>query len=151
MRTVQAQVDRLVVEQRLAARLAVILAAIGAVLTGVGLYGVLGYAVVRRRREIAVRSALGAAPASVVGRFVRYSALITVAGLVVGMAGAAVLTRSLEAVLAGPEGLLFGVEPLDAPTFAVGALAMLAVAGVAAWLPARRATRVAPMEVLAES
>lgn len=151
VRTVQAQVDRLVVEQRLAARLAVILAAIGAVLTGVGLYGVLGYAVVRRRREIAVRSALGAGPASVVGRFVRYGALLTVAGLAAGLVGAAVLTRSLEAALAGPEALLFGVEPLDAATFGIGALAMLAVAAVAAWIPARRATRLDPVEILAES
>lgn len=150
LRPMREQVDRIIVEQRLAARIAAVLAMAGVLLTGVGLAGVLGYAVTSRRREIAVRTALGARPAAVVGRFVGYGAGLAMAGLVVGLAAAAVLTRPLESTSLGPHAVLFGIEPLDATTYLAGGLVMLAVGAAAAWIPARRAARVAPMEVLAE-
>jgi predicted permease len=113
-------------------------AALLALLLGaVGLYGVLSYAVEQRTQEIGVRMALGARSEQVLEMVVRDGAATQAAGLLVGLLGAAALTRLLQ-------GLLYGVEPLDPLTFAGTSLLLLAVGLLAAYLPARRASRVDP-------
>jgi putative ABC transport system permease protein len=118
------------------------IAAVVALLLGaIGLYGVLSYAVSLQTREIGVRLALGAQPARVMGAVLKNAAIITGLGLVLGALGAAALTRVLG-------GLLYETAPLDAATFA-GMSALLFVTGlVAAYLPARRASQVSPLEAM---
>jgi predicted permease len=107
------------------------------VLGAVGLYGVLSYAVEQRTQEIGVRMALGAEAGQVLGMVVRDGAATQLFGLVLGLLGAAGLTRLLQ-------GMLYGVQPLDPITFAGTTLLLLAVGLLAAYLPARRAARVDP-------
>jgi putative ABC transport system permease protein len=126
---------------RLYAVLLGVFAAIGVGLAVIGVYGVMAYSVAQRTREIGVRMALGAARAQVVGLVVRQSALLTVAGIVIGLSGAAMLSRYLES-------LLFGVTPLDPVTFTAAAAVFALVALAAAYGPTRRATRVNPLVAL---
>lgn len=113
-------------------------AGVALVLSMAGLYGVLSYSVAQRTREIGVRTALGSTPAQTVGLMARQGLGLVGAGLVAGLLGGAGLTRLLGS-------LLYGVSPLDWPTWAV-ATAALALAGVlAAMVPAWRATRVDPI------
>ncbi len=111
------------------------------VLGVVGLYGVISYVVSQRRREIAIRLALGAQQRDVTRSFVRYGAGLAAVGVLIGLAGAASVTRFMGA-------LLYGVGPLDPLTYAAVALALTAAAVLASWLPARRAAAVDPAEAL---
>ena len=106
-----------------------------------GIYGLMAYAVTQRRREIGVRMALGAERGDVL-RFVLGRAFrIVAAGLVVGLAGAAAVTRVLQR-------FLFGVTPTDPIAFTLVTLLLMTVGLMAAWLPARRATRIDPCAAL---
>ncbi len=116
-------------------------AAVALILAGVGLFGVLSYAVSRRTREIGVRMALGARAADVLGMVVRQGMTLTAIGLVIGAGAALAATRAMA-------GLLFGVGASDPPTYAALALVLAAVALLACWLPARRAARVDPLVAL---
>ena len=120
-----------------------IAAGIALVLGAVGLYGVLSYAVSLRTREIGVRMALGAPPARVMRSVVTSGVTIAGLGLVLGLAGAAGLTRFLR-------GMLYETKPLDVATFAGMAGLLLLVALVASYLPARRAASVSPVEAMRE-
>ncbi len=106
-----------------------------------GLYGLMAYAVTQRRREIGVRMALGATRRDVVRLVLARALRVVVAGLVVGLAGAAGVTRVLQR-------FLFGVTPTDPIAFTAVTLLLLAVGLTAAWLPARRAARVDPLSAL---
>jgi predicted permease len=109
----------------------------------VGVYGVLALATALRHRDIAVRMALGAARVRVL-REVLYGGMRLVAlGVVLGLAGAVFATRSLSA-------LLFGITPLDAPTYVVTIAALCTAAAAACWVPARRAARMDALTVLRE-
>jgi predicted permease len=116
-------------------------AAVALVLAGVGLFGVLSYAVSRRTREIGVRMALGARAADVLGMVVRQGMTLTAIGLVIGAGAALAATRAMA-------GLLFGIGASDPPTYVALALVLAGVALFACWLPARRAARVDPMVAL---
>lgn len=116
-------------------------AATALLLSVVGVYGVLAYAVTRRTREIGVRMALGADRRGVVGMVVRQGMGMASLGLVVGLGGALVLTRTMR-------GLLYGVAPQDPATFAVVSGLFLIVTFTAAYLPARRAARTDPVGAL---
>ena len=127
--------------QRTAAMLMTVLAALALALASIGLYSLIAFGVSARRRELGVRVALGAASGDivrmVVGEGVRIAALGVAAGSVLSALG----TRALGS-------LLFGVSPLDLPTLA-GAAALLAAIGMAAaYIPARAAARVDPMQAL---
>jgi predicted permease len=114
---------------------------IGLALTIVGLYGFLAFRVTQRRREIGIRMALGATRAATAGLVLRDTARMAAIGLALGLALAAAAARMEAAVL-------FGVHPLDALSLA-GALFVLAIAvAAAAWLPARRAASIEPMQAL---
>ena len=106
-----------------------------------GIYGLMAYAVTQRRREIGVRMALGAERRDVLRLVLTRALRIIVAGLIVGLAGAAGVTRVLER-------FLFGVTPTDPIAFAIVTLLLMAVGLMAAWLPARRATRIDPCAAL---
>jgi predicted permease len=116
--------------------------AVALVLGVVGLYGVISYAVSQRRREIAIRLALGAQQSAVRRTFVRRGVALALVGVVVGAAAAAGVTRLMTS-------LLYDVRPVDAPTY-VGVSVLLVLATVlASYLPARRASAVDPAETLA--
>ena len=106
-----------------------------------GLYGLMAYAVTQRRREIGVRMALGATRRDVLRLVLTRALRIVLVGLLVGLAGAAGVTRVLQT-------FLFGVSPTEPVVFALVTLLLLAVGLMAAWLPARRATRIDPLAAL---
>jgi putative ABC transport system permease protein len=111
------------------------------VLAAVGIYGVLSGSVTERTREIGVRLALGAQRSNILGLVVRQGMLLTVLGVAIGVTGAFVATRAIVT-------LLFGVSRLDPITY-IGVIALLvAVSGIACWIPARRATKVDPLVAL---
>jgi predicted permease len=143
VRSLQEIVDRSIVEFTFTMITLGIAAGMALLLGGIGLYGVLSYAVTLRTREIGVRLALGAPPARVMRSVVANGAAIASIGIAIGLGAAAGLTRFLGT-------LLFETPALDAPTFAAMAAALLAVAVVASFLPARRAAGVSPMESMKE-
>jgi predicted permease len=106
-----------------------------------GLYGLMAYAVTQRRREIGVRMALGATRPDVLRLVLTRALRIVVAGLIVGLTGAAGVTRVLQT-------FLFGVTPTEPIVFTIVTLLLMAVGLIAAWLPARRATRIDPWAAL---
>ena len=110
-------------------------------LAAVGVYGVISYAVGRRTREIGVRLALGATAPQVLRGVVGRGLMLGLAGLALGALGAVAVTRLMR-------GLLFGVGTTDPLAFAAAAVALMAVATAAAWVPARRAARVSPVAAM---
>jgi predicted permease len=120
----------------------VVAASAALVLGVVGLYGVLSYAVSLRRREIAIRLALGADRGAVRRRFVHHGIALAVAGIAVGIVAAAGVTRLMAS-------LLYGVDALDPLTYAAVAAGLVAIAALASYIPARRASTVDPAESLA--
>ena len=106
-----------------------------------GIYGLMAYAVTQRRREIGVRMALGAERRDVLRLVLMRALRVVAAGVVLGLAGAFAVTRVLQT-------FLFGVTPTDPIAFTVVTLALIAVGMTAAWLPARRATRIDPVAAL---
>jgi putative ABC transport system permease protein len=122
----------------------VILAIVGGVallLGTVGIYGVIAYTVSQRTREIGVRMALGARPASMLHVFIRQGVLLAVIGVGVGLAAAVGLTRLMSS-------LLFGVSAVDPLTYAAVSALLMAAAVVASYLPARRAMAIDPVQAL---
>ena len=117
------------------------LAGLGVVIAAVGLYGVLAYAIAQRTREFGVRLALGAQQADILRMVLRSGAVVTAMGLFAGAAGSLFVTRSLES-------MLVEVPRLDPVTYAAVVVLLAAVALVACWIPARRATRVDPVVAL---
>ena len=127
--------------QRFYAILLGLFAAIAAVLGAIGIYGVLAYAVSQRTQEIGIRMALGAERRAVLRMVLHRGIVLMTIGIVLGLAGAAGLTRYLS-------GMLYDLTPLDPATYAVVAMLFAAVALVASYLPARRATQVDPVVAL---
>jgi predicted permease len=129
------------VRERLLAVLSGFFAGVGLALAAVGLYGVASYAVVRRTREIGIRLALGARPASIVRPVLGGIAIALAAGAIVGLTGGLMLARFVRT-------LLFEIEPFDPSNMAISLGVLALVAAIAAWRPARRATRVDPVVAL---
>jgi predicted lysophospholipase L1 biosynthesis ABC-type transport system permease subunit len=131
-------------QDRLVAALSGFFGGLALLLAGMGLYGVTSYAVTRRRAELGIRMALGAAPRLVIRLVLaRVSALVG-AGVVVGIVLALATARFVTA-------LLYGLEPGDPATLVGAAITLVAVGTVAGWLPAYRASRTDPAEVLRET
>ena len=139
--TAEELVARSFAGQRFATLLMFVFAALGTVLAAVGLYGVLTYAVSERTQEIGIRMALGAQRGDVLRMVLRQGMLLVALGIVTGLMGAQGFGRLMRS-------LLFNVSPTDPATLATIALLLSAVALLACWLPARRATKVDPMEAL---
>ena len=116
-------------------------AALGVVLGMVGVYGVVAYAAGRQRRDIGIRLALGAGRGNVSARFVGRALVFASAGVVIGEIAAAILMSSLSSQL-------FGVSPWDPVTYVAVPVLFVVLAGLAAYLPAHRASAVDPAAVL---
>jgi len=127
--------------QRFSAWLLVGFSTVALALAAVGIHGVVAYSVTARTRELGVRAALGADPGRIVVTVLKTAARAVLAGLVVGLAGALTLTGLLKS-------LLFGIGPHDPFTISVVPCLLIAVASLAAYLPARRAAHLDPLEAL---
>jgi predicted permease len=135
------QIDRLLFQERLVARLSAFFALLALVLASIGLYGLLSYEVARRTREIGIRMALGAEGADVLRMVLRQGLVLAVIGAAVGIATALAVTRYLSS-------MLFGVHPNDPVTIVLVAVLLGLVALAACYIPARHATRVDPIVAL---
>ncbi|MGA2251688.1 FtsX-like permease family protein, partial [Terracidiphilus sp.] len=139
--TVGQIVGSAVSRERLVALLAGFFAVLTLVLSAIGMYGLLNYSVIRRKREIGVRMALGASRRDVVRLVVREAMWMVVPGIALGAVGAWAASRFVRS-------MLFGVKPLDPWVMAASAAVLLGTAVLACLLPARRAATVHPMEAL---
>jgi ABC-type antimicrobial peptide transport system permease subunit len=130
-----------VAQPRFRTLLVALFAAAATLIATCGIYGLMAYAVTQRRREIGVRMALGARRLSVLGLVLRQGMGLVLIGVVIGLGGAFALTRIIGS-------LLFNVGTRDPATFTGVALVLAAVAFIACYVPARRATKVDPMVAL---
>jgi predicted permease len=133
--------DETMQEDRFAMLFVALFAAAGLVTAATGVYALLAYTVAQRRREIAVRMAIGASSSSVARLIVMESLLLAAVGALVGAAGVAALGRTARAVL-------FGIAPHDPLALAASAAVLVAAVLAASWLPARRAARVDPVAAM---
>ena len=138
------QISASLTQERIVAMLAGFFGALALLLAGLGLYGVTSYAVSRRRTEIGIRMALGAAPAGVVRLVLSRVSMLVGLGVLIG-AGISSWASQFVATL------LYGLEPRDPVTLAGSVAVLAAVGAVAGWLPARRASRIDPAVVLRDS
>ena len=143
VRTMETRIADSLVARRSPALLAAGFSAIALLLTAIGTYGVLSYAVSQRRREIGLRIALGARPGQIRGQFISLGVRLLAAGTAFGAAGAWLTGRAMQA-------LLFHVPPLPLVTFAATAAIMSAVCLAGCLLPSWRAARISPMDALAD-
>jgi predicted permease len=140
--------------ERLLAGLTGALGGLALLLAAIGLYGTMSYNVSRRTSEIGIRMALGAAAGKLLIQVMRQAMLVVLAGIVIGTAASVAATRLISSAMLGfsadPEtpSMLFGVKPSDPLTIALAALFLLAVAVLAGYLPARRASRIDPIQAL---
>jgi predicted permease len=141
VKTESQQIDRLLFQERLVARLSGFFGVLALVLACVGLYGLLSYEVSRRTREIGIRLALGAQPGSVLQLVLRQGIVLAVVGAAVGIGGALGVTRYLAS-------MLYDVHANDPLTMIGVAVLLTLVALAACYIPARRAMRVDPMVAL---
>ncbi|HEX6964630.1 MAG TPA: ABC transporter permease [Gemmatimonadaceae bacterium] len=141
LKTLEDQMRPQLQPRRLGAAMFGVFGLLALVLAAIGLYGVISYAVTQRTHEVGIRMALGAQPAHVLSLVVRQGAVLTLAGLVIGVAGALGAARLITH-------LLFGVSATDPITFVGVAVVLAAVAALASYLPARRATKVDPIIAL---
>jgi putative ABC transport system permease protein len=141
VRTMDQRIGRSLEARRFSMLLLAVFAAVALALAAIGIYGIIAYAVTERTHEIGVRLALGAQRRDVVSMIVGQGMAMTAAGTAVGIVAALMTARLMT-------GLLFGVSAIDPLTFVVIPLLVAAVALVACWLPARRATTVDPLVAL---
>jgi predicted permease len=141
IKTFAEQINESVSRERLVALLSGFFGLFALLLAALGLYGVMAYAVVRRTREIGIRMALGAEAASVLWLMLRETLLLVFTGIVVGLPVALAASRLTR-------GLLFGLTPNDLLTLVLAVSVMVVMAGLAGYLPARRATKVDPLTAL---
>ena len=141
LRTMRDVVDESLTQERFTAQIASAFSLFALLLASVGLYGVMSYAVTRRTNEIGVRMALGARGADVVRMVMKETMSLVSIGMAIGLGAALATTRLIST-------LLFDLSPNDPATIAAAVSLMIAVAALAGYLPARRASRVDPMTAL---
>jgi len=128
-------------QRRIAMLLIAVFAGVALALASIGVYGIMSYTVSERTHEIGVRMALGAAGGDVLRMVLTQSAVLAATGLALGLAGTLALSRALAS-------LMFGISATDPGTLAGVTLLLLCVAALAALIPARRASRVSPVEAM---
>jgi putative ABC transport system permease protein len=141
VRSMHQEIDNDILVDRLIATLSSFFGLVALLLAGVGLYGVISYGVTRRTREIGIRMALGAQRGSVLWLVMRRAAAFLLIGAVIGVPGALIATRLVKS-------FLYGISAQDPLTIVMATLVLGAVAALASFLPARRATKVDPMVAL---
>lgn len=141
--TMQDRVYDSLARQRFAAVMLGAFAIFALILAAVGVYGVMSYLVSQGTHDIGIRVALGAQHASIIGMIVRQGMVLATIGTVVGLIGAALITRVMTS-------LLFGISATDATTFAAVAFCLALIAAAASYLPAMRATKIDPISALRE-
>ncbi|MBK7596530.1 MAG: ABC transporter permease [Gemmatimonadetes bacterium] len=151
--TMEALVSNTTGPRRFSMVLLSVFSLLAAGLAALGLYGVMAYTVAQRTKELGVRLALGASPGDLRQMVMRQGMRLALAGVAIGLVAAFLMTMLLRAMDAGTalsaaDRLLFGVSPQDPVTFVAIPLLLVAVAMLASWLPARRATRLDPVEAL---
>jgi predicted permease len=139
--TLKQQADDSILQEHLMAVLSGFFGGLALLLTAIGLYGVMAYVVTLRTHEIGIRMALGAQRSSILRLVMRDAAIVLVIGVAAGLLGSIWITRLVK-------GLLFGLTPNDPSTLALAVVALVAVALVATYIPARRAMKVDPMVAL---
>jgi ABC-type antimicrobial peptide transport system permease subunit len=133
--------DRRLTQERLLAQLCAFFGALALLLASVGLYGVLSYSIARRTNEIGIRMALGAQSRTVLGMVMRETTVVVAVGIAIGVPVAVALTRLVSSKL-------YGLNATDPLTITLASLVLAAVAMLAGYLPARRASRVDPLIAL---
>ncbi len=133
--------------ERLFARLMTLFGLLALLLAAIGLFGVMAYTVSQRTHEIGIRIALGAQTTDVLRMIMQQGMALVLLGVVVGLAGAYVLTKYLESLMNLSQ-MLYGVKVFDALTYGVIVVLLTVVALVACFIPARRAAKVDPMIAL---
>jgi predicted permease len=141
VRTQTEQIDGILSEERLFAALTTAFGVLALILACIGVYGIMAYTVARRTNEIGIRIALGAQTGQVLRMILREASWLAAIGIVVGVGAALGLTRFLAS-------LLYGLKPGDPATLAAAAVVLMGTSLAAGWLPARRASKVQPMEAL---
>jgi putative ABC transport system permease protein len=141
IRSMESMVSASIAQPRFYLLLLAIFAALALILAAVGIYGVLSYSVTQRKHEIGIRMALGAKPVDVIRLVVGQGMVLALIGVAIGLIGAFVFTRLMSS-------MLYGVSATDPVSFAALALLLSAVALLASYIPARRATKVDPMVAL---
>jgi predicted permease len=144
IRTQVEQADQTLATERMFAKLLTLFGLVAQQLAGIGLYGLMAYTVAQRTQEIGIRMALGADRRRVLAMVLRQGMTLTLIGVVLGLAGAYVLTKYLATLTT----MLFHVEPRDPWTFVVIGVLLTIVALIACLVPARRATKVDPLVAL---
>jgi ABC-type antimicrobial peptide transport system permease subunit len=140
-KSIEEQMAPLTAQDRAVAQIAIAFGAVALTLAAIGLYGVLSYGIARRKSEIAIRIALGSRPARVIAMILRETTRLIIAGLVLGAGLAYAASRVFTSQL-------FGVAPQDPLTLALAIGILVVVALSAAYLPARRASKLDPMVAL---
>ncbi len=141
VKTLERVIDESTIGLAYVAVMLAVLGVMGLLLSAVGVYGVMAYAVTERTHEFGIRMALGAAPGNILRLVLRRGVLLTALGLLIGLPAALGLAYLLA-------GLLYGVSAGDASTFTGISLLLAGIAGLACYIPARRATRVDPIVAL---
>jgi ABC-type antimicrobial peptide transport system permease subunit len=141
VKTLESEIDESLTQERLVTWLSATFGLLATLLTALGLYGVLTFSVARRTREIGIRVALGAQRRDVFKLIMIRGMTLVAIGIVVGVAGSLALSKVIES-------LLFGVNAKSVAAMAGVSCGLLAVAFIACYLPARRATKVNPLEAL---
>jgi predicted permease len=141
VRTMERHLENARLMPRVAGTLSTVAGLVGLVIATVGVYGVISFAVVRRRREIGIRLAVGARPLEIVAMVLRQGLTMTVVGTGIGVVAGAMLTRLVAS-------LLYGIEPRDTATFMAVPAFLIVIALIACLLPARSASRTDPVSVL---
>jgi putative ABC transport system permease protein len=144
VRTMEQWVDRSLAIRRAPTTLLTIFGAVALLLSAIGIYGVLAYGVTQRVREFGIRQALGANRRSILSLVLGQGLMRVGIGMMLGLAGALALSKYLES-------MLFGVSSKDVPVFAAVTVVLFAVALLACYIPARRATRIDPMVALRDA
>lgn len=141
MRPLDAQVGTSLIQERLLAQLSAFFGGLGTLLAGIGLYGVTSHSVGLRRAEFGIRLAIGASPSGIVRLVLSRVAILMTAGVAIGVIASHWLSKLVAT-------LLYGIGPDDWSALLTAVLALAAIGGLAAWIPARRAARVNPSIVL---